>query len=110
MARTSPARFWPARICRRETRPRGPHGADLGGARLTGADLTRADLTGADLTDVDLTGADLADADLTRADLTGALWPAVGPVPVGWDRHTGSGQLIPASTGAETAQANQPHG
>ena len=85
-------------------------GADLGGARLTGADLTRADLTGADLTDVDLTGADLTRADLTRADLTGALWPAGGPVPAGWDRHTGSGQLIPAGTGAETAQANQPHG
>ena len=85
-------------------------GADLGGARLTGADLTRADLTGTDLTDVDLTGADLADADLTRAELTGALWPAAGPVPDGWDRHTGSGQLIPAGTGAETAQANQPHG
>ena len=84
-------------------------GADLGGARLTGADLTRADLTGADLTDVDLTGADLADADLTRAELTGALWPAAGPVPDGWDRHIGSGQLIPAGTGAETAQANQPH-
>jgi hypothetical protein len=82
-------------------------GADLGGARLTGADLTRADLTGTDLTDVDLTGADLAGADLTRAELTGALWPAAGPVPDGWDRHTGSGQLIPASTGAETAQANQ---
>ena len=85
-------------------------GADLGGARLTGADLTRADLTGADLTDVDLTGADLTGADLTRAELTGALWPAAGPVPAGWDRHTGSGQLIPAGTGAETAQANQPHG
>jgi hypothetical protein len=85
-------------------------GADLGGARLTGADLTRADLTGADLTDVDLAGADLGGADLTRAELTGALWPAGGPVPAGWDRHTGSGQLIPADTGAETAQANQPHG
>ena len=85
-------------------------GADLGGARLTGADLTCADLTGADLTDVDLTGADLTGADLTRADLTGALWPAGGPVPAGWDRHTGSGQLIPAGTGAETAQANQPRG
>ncbi len=85
-------------------------GADLGGARLSGADLTRADLTGADLTDVDLTGADLAGADLTRAELTGALWPAGGPLPAGWDRHTGSGQLIPAGTGAETAQANQPHG
>ncbi len=85
-------------------------GADLGGARLTGADLTRADLTGADLTDVDLTGADLAGADLTRVDLTGARWPVGGPVPAGWDRHTGSGQLIPAGTGAETAQANQPHG
>ena len=95
-------------------------GADLGGARLTGADLTRADLTGADLTDVDLTGADLAGADLTRAELTGAdltraeltgaLWPVDGPVPAGWDRHAGSGQLIPAGTGAETAQANQPRG
>ncbi len=84
-------------------------GADLGGARLTGADLTRADLTGADLTDVDLTGADLAGADLAGADLTGALWPVRGPVPAGWDRHAGSGQLIPAGTGAETAQANQPH-
>ena len=85
-------------------------GADLGGARLTGADLTRADLTGADLTDVDLTGADLTGADLTRAELTGALWPVGGPVPAGWDRHTGSGQLIPAGTGAETAQGNQPRG
>ena len=85
-------------------------GADLGGARLTGADLTRADLTGADLTDVDLTGADLAGTDLTRAKLTGALWPAGGPVPAGWERHAGSGQLIPAGAGAETAQATQPHG
>jgi pentapeptide repeat protein len=85
-------------------------GADLGGARLTGADLTRANLTGADLTDVDLTGADLTGADLTRAELTGALWPAGGLVPAGWDRHTGSGQLIPAGTRAETAQADQPHG
>ena len=81
-------------------------GADLGGARLTGADLTRADLTGADLTDADLTGADLTGADLTGAELTGALWPVGGPVPDGWERHTGSGQLIPAGTGAETAQAN----
>ena len=85
-------------------------GADLGGARLTGADLTRADLTGADLTDADLTGADLARADLTRAELTGALWPIGGPVPAGWERHTGSGQLIPAGTGAETAEADRPHG
>ena len=85
-------------------------GVDLGGARLTGADLTHADLTGADLTDVDLTGADLAGADLTGAELTGALWPAGGPVPAGWDRHAGSGQLIPAGAGAETAQADQPHG
>ena len=85
-------------------------GADLGGARLTGADLTRADLTGADFTDVDLTGADLARADLTRTELTGALWPIGGPVPVGWERHTGSGQLIPAGTGAETAEADRPHG
>jgi Pentapeptide repeats (8 copies) len=85
-------------------------GADLGGARLTGADLTRADLTGADLTDADLTGATLTGADLTRTELTGALWPMGGPVPPGWQRHAGSGQLIAAGTGAETAQANQPHG
>jgi uncharacterized protein YjbI with pentapeptide repeats len=83
---------------------------DLTGADLTGADLTRADLTGADLTDVDLTGADLTGADLTGAELTGALWPAGEPVPVGWDRHIGSGQLVPAGAGAETAQANQSHG
>jgi len=85
-------------------------GADLGGARLTGADLTRADLTGADLTDADLTGATLTGADLTRTELTGALWPMGGPVPQGWQRHAGSGQLIAADTGAETAQPNQPHG
>ena len=103
-------RSWPARICRAAKLVRADlAGADLGGARLTGADLTRADLTGADLTDADLTGADLTRADLTRAELTGALWPTGGPVPDGWKRHTGSGQLIPAGTGAETAQANQPH-
>ena len=83
-------------------------GADLGGARLTGANLTRADLTGADLTDADLADADLTCAELTRAELTGALWPIGGPVPEGWKRHTGSGQLITAGTGAETAEANQP--
>ncbi len=85
-------------------------GADLGGARLTGANLARADLTGADLTDADLADADLTCAELTRAELTGALWPIGGPVPEGWKRHTGSGQLITAGTGAETAEANQPHG
>jgi hypothetical protein len=84
-------------------------GADLGGARLTGADLDGADLTGADLTDADLAGANLAGAELTRAELTGALWPADGPVPAGWERHTGSGQLIAAGSGADRAQANQPH-
>ena len=80
-------------------------GADLGGARLTGANLTGANLTSADLADADLADADLTRADLTRAELTGALWPAGGPVPDGWDRHTGSGQLIAAETGAETAEA-----
>ena len=85
-------------------------GANLGGARLTGANLTSANLTDADLTDADLTHADLTRADLTRAELTGARWPTGGPVPAGWKRHTGSGQLIPAGTSAETAQANQPHG
>ena len=62
-------------------------------------------LTGRDIGPVDLAGADLG-----GARLAGALWPAGGPVPAGWKRHTGSGQLIPAGTGAETAQANQPHG
>ena len=84
-------------------------GADLGGARLTGANLDGADLTGADLTDADLTGANLASAELTRTELTGALWPINGPVPAGWERHTGSGQLIAAGTSAERAEANQPH-
>ena len=84
-------------------------GADLGGARLTGANLDGADLTGADLTDADLAGANLGSAELTRAELTGALWPVDGPVPAGWERHTGSGQLIAAGTGAERAEANQPH-
>jgi len=69
-------------------------GADLGGAKLTGANLAGADLTGADLSDADLAGAGLAGAVLAGAELTGALWPADGPVPAGWERHTGSGQLI----------------
>ncbi len=83
-------------------------GADLGGARLTGADLDGADLTGADLTDADLAGANLASADLTGAELAGALWPVDGPVPAGWERHAGSGQLVAAGTGTERAEANQP--
>ena len=84
-------------------------GADLGGARLTGANLAGADLTGADLADADLVGADLARADFVGAELTGALWPVCGPVPAGWERHTGSGQLIAAGTGAGRAAARQPH-
>jgi Pentapeptide repeats (8 copies) len=84
-------------------------GADLGGARLTGANLAGADLTGADLADADLAGADLARARFAGAELTGALWPAGGPVPAGWERHTGSGQLIAAGTGADRAAAGQPH-
>ena len=84
-------------------------GADLGGARLTGANLAGADLTGADLADADLTDADLARAEFAGAELTGALWPAGGPVPAGWERHTGSGQLIAAGTGANRAAARQPH-
>ncbi len=85
-------------------------GADLGGARLTGADLTAARLTGANLADTDLTGADLTRTDLARAELTGALWPQGWPVPAGWTRHTGSGQLIPAGADAEKTAAHQPHG
>ena len=83
-------------------------GADLGGARLTGANLDGADLTGADLTDADLADANLAGAELTGAELTGALWPVDGRVPAGWERHTGSGQLVAAGTGAKRAEANQP--
>jgi hypothetical protein len=78
-------------------------GADLGGARLTGANLDGADLTDADLTDADLAGADLASAKFTGAELTGALWPVDGPVPEGWERHAGSGQLIAATAGADRA-------
>jgi len=77
-------------------------GADLGGARLTAANLAGADLTGADLSDADLAGAGLAGVELAGAELTGAVWPADGPVPAGWERHAGSGQLIaqaPALTG-----------
>jgi Pentapeptide repeats (8 copies) len=85
-------------------------GADLSGTRLTGADLSGARLTGANLADTDLTGADLTGTDLTRTELTGALWPQGWPVPAGWTRHTGSGQLIPADAGAEKTPANQPHG
>ena len=87
-----------------------PVGADLGGAMLTGADLSGADLTGANLADTDLTGADLTGTDLTRAELTGALWPLGRPVPAGWTRHTGCGQLIPAGARAENTAANQPRG
>jgi Pentapeptide repeats (8 copies) len=83
-------------------------GADLGGARLTGASLAGADLAGADLADADLVGADLARAEFAGAELTGALWPPGGPVPAGWERHTGSGQLIAAGTGADRAAARQP--
>jgi hypothetical protein len=82
-------------------------GADLGGARLTGANLDGADLTRADLADADLTDADLAGAKLTGAELAGALWPADGPVPAGWQRHAGSGQLIAASTGAARAHTHR---
>ena len=80
-------------------------GVDLGGARLTGADLTRADLTDADLTDADLTRADLTGAELTGAELTGALWPTGGPVPAGWERHIGSGQLNPACSAIAATRA-----
>jgi hypothetical protein len=60
--------------------------------------------------DGDLTGADLTRADLTRVELTGALWQQGWPVPAGWTRHTGSGQLIPADASAEKAAAHQSHG
>jgi len=103
------------RLAERDTRPidltrADLAGADLGGARLTGADLTAARLTGANLADTDLTRADLTRTDLTRTELTGALWPQGWPVPAGWTRHTGSGQLIPADADAEKTAAHQLHG
>jgi hypothetical protein len=89
--------------------------ADLTGAKLTRADLTRSKLTGTDLTRarldvtrlngadmrrVNLTGADLTGADLTGADLTSALWPMASPLPGGWLRDPGSGQLTRAGVAA----------
>jgi hypothetical protein len=79
------------------------------GRRLTERDLEPVDLAGADLAGADLADADLATARFTGAELTGALWPVDGPVPAGWERHAGSGQLIAASTGADRAPAHQPH-
>ena len=58
--------------------------------------------------DADFADADLASAKFTGAELTGALWPPGEPVPAGWQRHTGSGQLIAAGTGADRAAARQP--
>jgi hypothetical protein len=95
-------------------------GANLDGASLYGAilrnanlhatllraDLGSADLTGADLTRADLTETNLGGADLTGADLTRARWPEGAPVPEGWKLDTGSGRLIAADTGAESAEAN----
>ena len=83
--------------------------ADLSGARLTDATLTGADLSGATLADTDLSGADLTRTVFIRTELTGALWPQERPVPAGWTRHAGSGQLIPVDARAESA-ASQPHG
>ncbi len=80
--------------------------AHLTGANLTCAHLSKAALTGADLTGADLTGADLTRADLTRADLTDARWPEDAPVPDSWKLDTGTGRLIAADTGTETAAAN----
>ena len=79
-------------------------GADLRGADLRGADLRGADLTGADLTAANLTHADLGDA-TTRAKLAGVRWPEDTPVPEGWKLDTGTGRLIAADGGAETAEA-----
>jgi hypothetical protein len=90
--------------------PPTPNFAAAISARLTGADLTAAMLTGANLADTDLTRADLTRTDLTRAELTGALWPQGWPVPAGWTRHSGSGQLISADADAEKTAAHQPHG
>ena len=93
------------RLAKRNTRP-----IDLTRADLAGADLGGARLTGANLADTDLTRADLTRTDLTRAELTGALWPRGWPIPAGWTRHTGSGQLIPADADAEKTAAHQLHG
>jgi Pentapeptide repeats (8 copies) len=85
-------------------------GADLTGAHLVSADLTGAGLRSANLTGADLTGADVKGAHLVGADLTDVKWPRDSPVPEGWKRDAGSGRLMAADTGAETAEANQPYG
>ena len=82
-------------------------GAGLGGANLTGAalsmaNLASANLNGANLNGANLYGATLDDAELDGAELDGALWPQDAEVPVGWNRHAGSGWLYKAGTGAET--------
>jgi uncharacterized protein YjbI with pentapeptide repeats len=84
--------------------------AHLNRARLINAHLADVNLAGAQLRGTDLSGAHLNDANLTGADLTGAKWPGNAPVPEGWKLDTGSGRLMAAQTGAESAEANQPHG
>ena len=81
-------------------------GADLTGAHLVSADLTGAGLMSANLAGADLTGADVKDAYLVGADLTGVKWPRDALVLEGWKLDTGSGRLIAADTGTETAEAN----
>lgn len=80
-------------------------GADLQGANLGGADLTGADLRGADLQgNAYLPGAYLAGAQFVGADLTGAKWPKSDPVPKGWVRDPGSGELKRVSTHAPSSR------
>ena len=101
--------------------------ADLCGADLRSADLRSAyltDLTNADrdilgdayrrdayLGDADRLDAYLRDADyldpfLRDADLRDARWPEDAPVPEGWKLNTGTGRLVAADGGAETAEAS----
>ena len=60
-------------------------------------------MTGAKLDSADLTGAHLYNADLTGADLTGALLSENMPVPQGWVRDSGSGQLSRANPDADNS-------
>lgn len=67
--------------------------ANLAGVKGFGVNLSGADLDGADLAGADLVGAKLAGANLQDANLEGTRWPLAVPVPAGWRRNPGTGNL-----------------
>jgi uncharacterized protein YjbI with pentapeptide repeats len=80
--------------------------AHLARAMLIDTNLTHANLAYAHLTRAMLIDAHLTGAEFTGAELTGANWPEDAPVPDGWKLDAGSGRLLAADTGTETAAAN----